>query len=519
MKRYGIWLVVLLAWSAPVRAQEKKAPDKKAPAVKPLLETWEAGYFEGIKVGHVHTIAVETKKDGKTRIRTTKTIELTIKRYGSPVAMKFVQTTEETPSGKVRALSLVQSVSKDNQVTFKGTVEGKTLLLRTSLDEETRKLPWNDEVVGLYYQATVFERRKVKEKDAFTLVSYELPVLSAVTLRATVGKEEAVDRLVGKRKGDSLEIVREPVRLLRVDVVPDKLLVNGTEVALPRQRVWLDARLVPVREQFDMPGLGPITLYTTTKVAALKEGVAPEQLPDLGLNIAVPLKETLERPYDTTFAVYRVTLSERLDKVFVVDAGQKIRNGKGKTFELVVHPVREPGKDGEEPGEEYLRSNHFLDSKNARVQALAKKAVGGETDPWKKAQRIEKWVYDNMRISTSTGFPTAAQIARDLEGDCRQHALLCAAMCRAAGVPSRTALGLIYGRPEGRSPHFVFHMWTEVWVKGRWLGLDATLGKGGVSATHLKMAEHSWDRTLTLAPLLPISRTLGKLSIEIVRTR
>jgi transglutaminase-like putative cysteine protease len=115
------------------------------------------------------------------------------------------------------------------------------------------------------------------------------------------------------------------------------------------------------------------------------------------------------------------------------------------------------------------------------------------------------------------GFPTASRIAVDLEGDCRQHALLTAAMCRAAGLPSRTAIGVVYGRLEGRSPQFIFHMWTEVWVKGQWLGLDAILGK--VGAAHLKMAEHSWDKTVTLAPLLPIAAVLGKVKIDVVSAK
>jgi hypothetical protein len=96
--------------------------------------------------------------------------------------------------------------------------------------------------------------------------------------------------------------------------------------------------------------------------------------------------------------------------------------------------------------------------------------------------------------------------------------MLLAGLCRAVGVPSRTAIGLIYAREEGRSPVFAFHMWTEVWV-GRWVALDATLGKGGVGATHLKMVDTSWSKKTTLAPLLPVSQALGKIQIEIVSAK
>lgn len=60
-------------------------------------------------------------------------------------------------------------------------------------------------------------------------------------------------------------------------------------------------------------------------------------------------------------------------------------------------------------------------------------------------------------------------------------------------------------------------MWTEVFVKGRWVPLDAVLGQGGIGATHLKIADQSWHEVRTMAPLIPIVRVLGRLSIEVVR--
>ena len=270
-----------------------------------------------------------------------------------------------------------------------------------------------------------------------------------------------------------------------------------------------------------MPSLGMLTMYTTTKDAALKDGIAPDQLPDSGLNISIPVKQTIDNPYRTTEAVYKITLKGKIPGVFTKDRRQEIREEKDDTFELVVKAVRVPGTNDEakKPAKEYYESNVYIDSDDTRIKNLTRAVVRKEADDWKKALLLEKWVHDNMKISTALGFPTASQVAKDLEGDCRQHALLLAAMCRSAGVPSRTAIGLIYAREEGRSPFFGFHMWVEVWVKGRWVALDAILGQGGVAATHLKMGHHSWDKTVTLAPLLPIARTLGKIKIEVVESK
>ena len=87
-------------------------------------------------------------------------------------------------------------------------------------------------------------------------------------------------------------------------------------------------------------------------------------------------------------------------------------------------------------------------------------------------------------------------------------------MARAAGIPSRTAIGLIYVYKGG--PRLGFHTWVEVHIDGRWVGVDSTLGKGGVSATHVKVTQHSWHKTESLTPLLPVNRILGKLRVEVL---
>jgi transglutaminase-like putative cysteine protease len=214
---------------------------------------------------------------------------------------------------------------------------------------------------------------------------------------------------------------------------------------------------------------------------------------------------------------YRITVKGDDDPTttFAHDERQEAGKAKGQTFDLTVRSVREPGTDKTPAADEYLASSAFVTSDDAEVMKLAAKAVGAETDPWKKACLIEKYVHEHMTGSTDVGFATAAQIARNLKGDCRQHALLTAAMCRAAKIPSRTALGLVYVNHE-RGPFLGFHMWTEVYVGGKWLGIDAVLGQGGIGPGHLKVNDHSWADTQSLGPLLPVTRVMGKVTVEIV---
>jgi transglutaminase-like putative cysteine protease len=521
MFRLTVTLLALLYVSPSplLRGAQDTATEKKR-ELKKLLDVWQAAYFEGLKVGHVHALAQEVMRHGKKVIRTDRQMNLVLKRYGSVVPIRIDETSLETADGKVLSLATTQYLAGDEKRTSTGVVkDGK--LTYTAPDGTEQTLEWDDDAVGPYWQEMVFQKKNVKTGDKFKFLDYQLMLPGALTVQVAIKENDNVDRLFQKTEGKVTTIVREPVSLLRVEAVPDKFVVGGTPVQLPTKTVWLDAKFLPVREQFQMPGMGAITLYNTTKEAALKEGVAPELLPDLGLKISIPVKVTIESPYDTSEAVYRITLKDDVAKVFAEDARQKILDKKDNSFELAVKAIRRPVKveNPIKPGSEYLQSNQFIDSDNARIKATAEKIVDEETDPWKKALMLERWVHDNMRMSTSVGFPTAGQICRNMEGDCRQHAILLAALCRAAGIPARTAIGLIYAREKGRSPYFGFHMWTEVAVKGQWLGLDAILGEGGIGATHLKMGDHSWSKTATLAPLLPVSQALGKVAIEVMRAK
>jgi transglutaminase-like putative cysteine protease len=245
-------------------------------------------------------------------------------------------------------------------------------------------------------------------------------------------------------------------------------------------------------------------------------------LTDIGISQLVRLKNRILRPYETTAAVYRITIrnDDNVATTFSQDDRQQVKNVQGNTFELHVKTSR--GSAGEpaekEPAAEFLQSSYFITSADSKVKELAREAVGTETDPWKKALKIERWVHNHMKPTAYEALATADHVARNLEGDCTEFSMLTAAMCRAEGVPSRTAIGLIYAEPSNvqNAPCFAFHMWTEVWIKGRWIPIDATLGYGYVGATHLKITDHSWHDERTMTPIFPVIRVVGRVSIDVL---
>jgi len=474
-------------------------------ADKIVLDFWDAAYLKGNKAGYVHTFTTEFEENGQKLLRTTVEMRLTVKRNDDVKQMSMDSGTVETPQGRVVRIFVKQYLAKDKSLEISGTVIDNQLKLMLDQTKLLKTSAWNDRVIGLYRQQRICKDQKVKAGDEFSYLSYEPAITAIVPIRLSVKDYEVVELFAGQEKK----------KLLRVETKPDKI----DNVQLPTLISWLNDKREVERSQVEAPGLGLMVLYRATKAVATAPGNL-DALTDIGLSQAVPLKQAILKPYATTAAVYRITIRNEDDpgSAFSNDDRQKVKNVRGTTLELHVRaggPVGADTSNGKMPGAEFTQSSYFINSDDPLVRKHARSAVKEEKDPWKKALRVEKWVYDNMKGTNFEALATADHVAKTLEGDCTEFAMLMAAMCRAEGVPSRTAVGLIYGEAKER-PVFAFHMWTEVFVRGRWVPLDATLGQGRVGATHLKISDQSWHETRTLTPLFPVLRVLGRISIDVV---
>ena len=56
----------------------------------------------------------------------------------------------------------------------------------------------------------------------------------------------------------------------------------------------------------------------------------------------------------------------------------------------------------------------------------------------------------------------------------------------------------------------------EVWIRDRWVPLDATLGRGGIGAAHLKLADSNLHGAGAFAAMMPVFHVIGQLELEIV---
>jgi hypothetical protein len=500
MARWIAAIVVLLVSSAPALASQSKS--------KLVEETWDAAYLEGGKAGTVHITTDEIEQDGQKLLRTSLNFYLRVKKNKDIIELRSLTGNDETADGAVVGTFMRQQLGKNTDLTIVGRVKGKEI--EFLLNGEAGKLPtnpWNDKVISLRRQQTLLADKKIKPGDRFSFSMFEPQVTLVVEVEVKVLDYEQVDLPGSKTKR----------KLLRVEMTSEKV----DNIQLPPLILWVDADLKPVRQDTEIPGLGKITLVRTTREIALTPG-AEAMLTDIGVSQLIRLNRKVLNPYETTSSVFRITIKGDADaaSALVQDKRQVARAAKGATFEMQVTATKGPkkGMPAAQVADEFIQSSYFITSDDPTVKELARKAVGKETDPWRKALLIEKWVNARMRNTNDEALSPASRVAKTLEGDCTEYAMLMAAMCRAEGVPSKTAIGLIYADTM-KGPSMAFHMWTEVWVQNQWVALDATLGKGYVGAMHLKVTDHSWQDMRSQTPLLPLTRVLGKLQIEVVEAR
>jgi hypothetical protein len=510
----GLVLVVPLAWADD---KIKTLTPPKPAEVKPLDEVWEAAYVltdggKDAKIGHIHLTSVGVEKDGVKLIRTTKELRFEVGRGGAKAEMKADVSTDEAAGGKVRAINAKLWLGRDRVQNLNCEIVGDQKIVVSAAGEFNSKseFKWDPTCVGLAGEQTLLRDRKVKAGDTLTYRYFEPQVANYVRVQIAVSPAQKVT-LPGSAPRDLLKVVATPEPLQ---------LKGGQKLQMPPATYWVDpVTYDTAKTEMEVPEIGKVTLLRTSRVAAL----APNgDVPDLMKRQSIFLKAAIPDMHERDAVTFRVSFTgDALPKELVsTDGRQTIKNIEGKTFDLHVAARRAPTKvEGvAKIGPEFSRSNYFINSDDAEVKKLAARAVGAETDPWKKAQAIERFVNGFMIVANFTeAMAPADHVAKTRTGDCTEYAMLTAAMCRAEKVPSRTAIGLVYVNNLLGKPGLAFHMWTEVFVAGQWLALDATLGRGSIGPGHIKITDHSWDGVISFTPLLPVKGfIMASPTVEVV---
>jgi hypothetical protein len=152
----------------------------------------------------------------------------------------------------------------------------------------------------------------------------------------------------------------------------------------------------------------------------------------------------------------------------------------------------------------FIQATPFMQSDHPRIRALAHKILNGERDARNAVLRIKDWVYREIAKQPTVSIPSALEVLETKKGDCNEHTVLFNALARAAGIPAKTVVGLVYLRGA-----FYYHAWSEVWL-GQWISLDPVFNQFPADATHVKFIEGDIDRQVDILQLI------GNLKIQVI---
>ncbi|MCA9161622.1 MAG: transglutaminase domain-containing protein [Planctomycetales bacterium] len=470
-------------------------------------ESWDVITMQGVKVGYGHTVVKRIGEGADSQIATHSESHLSLARAGQAGQQTLVVDSLQHADGRLISVRSEIASGASSTVT-KGQVDGDFMHFETTTTGKTlaTRLPWQDDWSGYFAVEQSLRNNPLKAGETRQLKELQpgYNLLADVTLRAV--EFEATEMRGGEEQ------------LLRIESVTN---LAGTPIA---SLLWTDEQgnlrktSVPALQQ---------TTYRTTREDALREST--DKSFDILNATVIRLNRRIEQPLLAKQLTYRVE-STTVDPatIFVPSPRQQIERVDEQTALLTVNNTVGSVAGGSQPADSAAnaanddrpepadsRPNNLVQSDDPGVMQMATSVAADQTDPESIAIALENQVHRSITSKNfSQAFSTAADVAKSLEGDCTEHAVLLAALCRARQIPARVAIGLVYFEQQGE-PSFAYHMWTEAWTGERWLSLDATLGRGGIGVGHLKLTSSSLEGSDGYAAFLPVFRVMGQLRITI----
>lgn len=144
-----------------------------------------------------------------------------------------------------------------------------------------------------------------------------------------------------------------------------------------------------------------------------------------------------------------------------------------------------------------LAATTHIQSQAPEIVATAAEITDSAQDAADKLTALTAWVYENLEQRPVLGIPDARSVLANRVGDCNEHAVLLAALARAAGLPTRLAAGLLYYQGS-----FMYHAWNEVCIAGEWISADATINQIPAPLTHIRLVAGDTQEMVRVGALL-----------------
>ncbi len=476
------------------QAEEPVSVKAGAEQAQPEEIEYFAVFMEGKKVGY----AIQNRAVAGNKVTTSVELKITLSRVGVSVSVKTKAMTIETIDGKPLGFKLEQALGMMVTKTIGTVDEQGKVTVKTG--QQQVEFDWPSGAVMSEGMRLLHLKHGLTEGTTYTAKLFDPSMMQVVDVEVKVGSKQNVDllgRVVALTEVQSNISSEQMGTLMSTEYYDDKLRLQKSITPVMGMTI---EQLACTREF----ALGQIDVLEVVDKMFM---ASPEPLSDVGSARSI------------TYHLSPVT--DEVDLKIPSDDNQKVKQLSGGTIILTVEPVaaptgvRFPYKGTDPAALEALEPTRYVESGQKVIIDLARRAVGDSSDAAEAARRIEAFVADYIEEKNlSVGYASAAEVALSRQGDCSEHAVLAAALCRAVGIPAQVVTGLAYVSQWGDfKSGFGGHAWTQAYVGDKWIGLDAAFrdtGRGGYDAGHITLAAGSGNPE----DFLNLLNTMGLFKID-----
>jgi hypothetical protein len=413
-------------------------------------EAWLSSTINGQKVGY--SVYRFDRSPGGYRFESF--IKMTLAMAGREQQVQSHSEAYTGPDLALRSFSFTFS-SQNSSFAVKGRVADNELWITAPGSKEERSI----RLTGPVYPSSALGRYVVGRKLGKDSV-YKVPVFDAAVMGVSLAQVKVFGREKVRVGGQEYDALKFTTRMAKTEVTSwiDDEGMAIVETSPPGIRSERAAAAQVLKSEPETEKLDVLTMFRVAVDTGIPEGASVNRL-------KLEITGIDSKEYELTGPGQKVLSTSPL----VVEI---------KTPDAPTEPVPLPIV----AESEYLKPSVTIQSDAPEVKAKVKEAIGDERDAVVATRKLVSWVFTVVEKQTTASYPNALDVLKTLRGDCNEHAVLFAALARAAGIPTRVAVGLLY-----MNRAFYYHAWNEVYL-GKWIPVDATFGECPASALHLKLA-------------------------------
>ena len=428
------------------------------------------------KIGLIHRKLTRLENG---RFQSVENVTLRLNTMGIPQAMNMATETELNPDMTFSSFNFELNSSLF-RFGARGFMESDKLILLTGLPSDQQKtiLPIKDlpHLSGNVYEAALLAGLEKNQARNFSIFD---------------------PSTLGLRKVSVTRHADEVIPILGERVLTQKFCADFMGA---KNCAWLSKDGEVLKET----GIMGLSMEKVSREKA-QEGIAANGSIDFASVASIPSNILIPHPAKMNEIKIKIKGIQHLP--IILQGGRQVYSQDVLTITRELLPDVSGQNEIPEELKKYLLPSPLVQSDAPLIKAQVDKIIQRADNPKIKLQKIVQWVYRFIEKKPVLSVPNALEVLKNKVGDCNEHAVLTAALLRAAGIPAQIETGLVY--LNGR---FYYHAWNLAYI-GQWVTADAVFNQIPADVTHIRLVRGEGGEQLDLLGVM------GIIQLEVTSTR